>query len=210
MTLPLCQLADRLMKHGTWPCWHGQNFVTHPRRPCGVLRVSPTCMSLPECAYCTPAGGVWTGCSFQPVAVSASLALCAKPVGCADRIGFEKPRHTARKEGGLCPSDCEVMQTCFQSWLYSLTSLTPAFDLKSLATLEPLPSWFKQRDKRAMPFELAKLISDRLFTLCPVSAVNSLIDMSRYCRFPDSSIEPLMKPVLDERPSLEPPTQPED
>ena len=72
-----------------------------------------------------------------------------------DRIGFEKPRHTARKEGGLCPSDCEVMQTCFQSLLYSLTSLTPAFDLKSLATLEPLPSWFKQRDK---PFGFPKRI----------------------------------------------------
>ena len=43
----------------------------------------------------------------------------------------------------------------FQSSLFYLTSLTPRLDLKPLATLEPLPSWFKQRDK---PFGFPKRI----------------------------------------------------
>ena len=43
----------------------------------------------------------------------------------------------------------------FQSSQFYLTSLTPRLDLKPLATLEPLPSWFKQRDK---PFGFPKRI----------------------------------------------------
>ena len=40
----------------------------------------------------------------------------------------------------------------FQSSQFYLTSLTPRLDLKPLATLEPLPSWFKQRDKACCHF----------------------------------------------------------
>ena len=40
----------------------------------------------------------------------------------------------------------------FQSSQFYLTSLTPRLDLKPLATLEPLPSWFKQRDNWCISF----------------------------------------------------------
>ena len=90
LVLPLGKLCldHFLTRHTVWhevalvtacrpvdEAWHvamlaRETFVTHPRHPCasGIICVSrsiTTCMHLLECAYCTPAGGRWTGCSFS-------------------------------------------------------------------------------------------------------------------------------------------------